>query len=177
LFAWGLLELPFCSISIWGVSIGKDMAISTTEAQTYVTGLYQNILNRAPDPGGYTYWVNDLVSGATEAQVQNAFLNSSEYKGSSSDQAHWANLNAQQTNTISVVSPVEPMAPVVSNVSSGTVVPSSQVAIQAQSNNSTDLFSSIGLPSLAVEGFSSTEVYLGIGAAAVLLFMLSSGRR
>ena len=45
-----------------------------------VTGLYETLLDREPDPGGLAYWVNLLDSGTlTLAQVQNDFVTSQEY--------------------------------------------------------------------------------------------------
>lgn len=45
----------------------------------FVTAVYQNTLGRAPDPGGYTYWVGQLDSGQmTRAHVMLLFAESSE---------------------------------------------------------------------------------------------------
>lgn len=52
----------------------------TTEE--FVTLIYQNVLGRNPDPGGYTYWVGQLNSGAmTRGQLMLGFSESTEYKG------------------------------------------------------------------------------------------------
>ena len=38
---------------------------STAAVQAFVTSVYENLFNRAPDPGGEAYWVNQLQSGAS----------------------------------------------------------------------------------------------------------------
>ncbi|QEI04914.1 DUF4214 domain-containing protein [Pigmentiphaga aceris] len=43
---------------------GDDMT-----QRDYVTALYQNVLNRAPDQAGSDFWVNALNSGSSRAQV------------------------------------------------------------------------------------------------------------
>lgn len=48
----------------------------------YVDLVYQNVLGRAPDAGGRTYWVNQLASGAkNRGQVMVGFSESPEYSG------------------------------------------------------------------------------------------------
>lgn len=48
---------------------------------TFITALYQNILDRAPDQGGFAYWNNQLESGIlNEAQVLASFSESNENK-------------------------------------------------------------------------------------------------
>lgn len=37
--------------------------------QAFVTALYQNALHRAPDPGGFNYWLGELANGASRADV------------------------------------------------------------------------------------------------------------
>ena len=47
----------------------------------FVTVFYKDILNRAPDPGGYAYWLNALNSGSiTPAGMAAGFLTSQEYR-------------------------------------------------------------------------------------------------
>lgn len=48
--------------------------------QNPITALYQNILGRAPDAEGAQYWQNQLNSGMPLSEIQQAFLNSQEYK-------------------------------------------------------------------------------------------------
>jgi hypothetical protein len=48
----------------------------------YVEDLYDAILRRGPDPGGFSYWVGQLAAGAiTRNALLNAFINSSEFQG------------------------------------------------------------------------------------------------
>jgi len=50
--------------------------------EAFVNLVYQNILGRAPDPGGYAFWVGELNSGRrTRGQVMIGFSESAEYKG------------------------------------------------------------------------------------------------
>jgi len=50
--------------------------------EAFVNLVYQNILGRAPDPGGYAFWVGELNSGRrTRGQVMIGFSESPEYKG------------------------------------------------------------------------------------------------
>jgi hypothetical protein len=54
----------------------------TLSNEQFVTLVYQNVLGRSPDPGGYAYWVGQLSSGAmTRGQVIVGFSESEEYKG------------------------------------------------------------------------------------------------
>ena len=45
----------------------------------FVTLLYQNVLNRAPDAGGLTGWLNALADGSTRAEVVRGFSQSGEF--------------------------------------------------------------------------------------------------
>jgi hypothetical protein len=48
----------------------------------FVNLVYQNILGRAPDPGGYAFWVGELNAGRwTRGQVMVGFSESAEYRG------------------------------------------------------------------------------------------------
>ena len=50
--------------------------------EQFVTLVYQNVLGRSPNPGGYTYWVGELNLGAlTRGQLILGFSESTEYKG------------------------------------------------------------------------------------------------
>jgi hypothetical protein len=44
----------------------------------FVTALYADLLNRAPDSGGLAHWVAQLNGGTSRASVANSFLSSSE---------------------------------------------------------------------------------------------------
>jgi len=45
-----------------------------------VTDLYQTFLNRAPDPGGLTFWVNYLAQGLTPNMLITQFAYCDEFK-------------------------------------------------------------------------------------------------
>lgn len=44
----------------------------------FVTSLYNNVLHRAPDPGGFAYWIDALHNGTDRAVVLNGFSESAE---------------------------------------------------------------------------------------------------
>ncbi|MEZ5205029.1 MAG: DUF4214 domain-containing protein [Acidimicrobiales bacterium] len=46
--------------------------------ESYVTKAYSDVLGRAPDPSGRTFWTNKLNNGADRGQVALQFLNSPE---------------------------------------------------------------------------------------------------
>jgi hypothetical protein len=46
----------------------------------YVNALYNNVLGRPADSGGYTYWTNQLAGGMTRAQLLLAFNDSAEFE-------------------------------------------------------------------------------------------------
>ena len=46
----------------------------------FVTLLYDNVLHRAPDAGGYNYWMNELSHGVSREQVLTGFSESTENK-------------------------------------------------------------------------------------------------
>jgi hypothetical protein len=47
-------------------------------AETFVTALYGNVLDRAPEQSGYNYWVNSLKQGTSRADVLIGFSESPE---------------------------------------------------------------------------------------------------
>jgi RHS repeat-associated protein len=47
----------------------------------YVTDLYSAFLQRSPDSGGLTYWLNALNSGSSRTDVRNGFAYSLEFQG------------------------------------------------------------------------------------------------
>ncbi len=51
-----------------------------TPDQRYVTQLYRDLLNRDPDSGGQSNWVNILGTGQSRTVVSNAFTNSTEFR-------------------------------------------------------------------------------------------------
>ena len=58
-----------------------DFWRSREHRQFEVNQFYQKYLGRSADPSGSSAWVNALQAGATELQVEQGFLNSTEYKG------------------------------------------------------------------------------------------------
>ena len=57
----------------------------------FVTLVYQNVLGRAPDAGGFAFWKNELDTGArTRGQVMLGFSESEEYGGSSGSMVYVA---------------------------------------------------------------------------------------
>lgn len=63
-------------------------ALNNTE---FVQLLYQNVLNRAADPGGLSNWVGQLDGGATRAQVVLGFSESPEFRaGTATEAANFA---------------------------------------------------------------------------------------
>jgi hypothetical protein len=78
-------------------AISDAFAASSEFQQTYgalskeafVDLVYQNILGRAPDPGGYAFWVGELNSGRrTRGQVMTGFSDSAEYEGLTSHEVY-----------------------------------------------------------------------------------------
>jgi len=56
-------------------------SMTQDEAVSYVTGLYQSILGRAPLQDGLDYWVNSLMAGATADDVRYNIFISPEFGG------------------------------------------------------------------------------------------------
>ena len=57
--------------------------------EQFVTLVYQNVLGRAPDSLGYSYWVNQLNSGLqTRGQVMAGFSESPEYRSVSANKVY-----------------------------------------------------------------------------------------
>ncbi|MCP5127842.1 MAG: autotransporter-associated beta strand repeat-containing protein [Gammaproteobacteria bacterium] len=80
-----------------------DSAEYRTQSAALVTvdELYLGLLNRAPDPGGQTYWVNLLEQGAAETTIIDDFLNSAEF--------HDQVLPADGTTPLTLIGMDEPM--------------------------------------------------------------------
>ena len=87
------------------------------------------------------------------------------------------NVPAGTTYTPPDVAPVNSVSPSTQTTSQNPSVPSvnatPSTSVQAQGATSVSGFS---LPDLSFNGFSSTEVYLGLGAVAVILLMMSQER-
>ncbi|MGH9577436.1 MAG: DUF4214 domain-containing protein, partial [Terriglobales bacterium] len=54
--------------------------LSTSFSETYVTMMYVGMLKRAPDSGGFTFWVNYLDTGNSGQALINGFLGAQEYR-------------------------------------------------------------------------------------------------
>ena len=69
---------------------------SLTDSQ-FVTQLYANVLDRAPDSGGFAYWTSQVVNGESREQVLGGFAFSAEavsnathgFTGQSGQHAAW----------------------------------------------------------------------------------------
>jgi virginiamycin B lyase len=59
---------------------------TTANVGGFVTSLYQTVLERAPDPGGLSFWLQQLRAGATHDQLAQAFWVSAEHRGLEVDQ-------------------------------------------------------------------------------------------
>jgi subtilisin-like proprotein convertase family protein len=57
----------------------SDEYKGTSFNKVYVTMIYVGMLRRAPDQGGFDFWVNALNNGASGLQLIQGFLNSVEY--------------------------------------------------------------------------------------------------
>ncbi len=55
-------------------------AYGTLDASAFVTALYRNLLGRAPDPAGFSYWTFLVNFGAPRAGVVQGFIQSPEYE-------------------------------------------------------------------------------------------------
>jgi hypothetical protein len=51
---------------------------ATRSAEDFLVKVYEHMLHRAPDPGGYAYWLGVMQKGATEGQVLAAISESPE---------------------------------------------------------------------------------------------------
>ncbi|TDX02135.1 DUF4214 domain-containing protein [Dinghuibacter silviterrae] len=70
-------ELNNGSILPWQVAQG---ILGTVEYQTdYVTHIFNTVLNRAPDPGGLSFWVGQMQGGMNQLDVYKSFLNGPEF--------------------------------------------------------------------------------------------------
>jgi hypothetical protein len=63
----------------------------------FVTRVYQNVLGRAPDSGGFNFWLGRLAAGMTRGQLMVNFSESAEFKGKEAGtvrvvEAFWAML-------------------------------------------------------------------------------------
>ncbi|HVC96995.1 MAG TPA: DUF4214 domain-containing protein [Pirellulales bacterium] len=63
------------------VTIASTVAVAAvgTPHQHYVMAVYEDVLGRAPDPGGLSHWTEQLDSGALSSSVAAAIAHSDEY--------------------------------------------------------------------------------------------------
>jgi hypothetical protein len=76
------------------------------DAKSFVTSLYQNLLNRAPDPSGLSFYLQEINNGASNQQIATEIWRSPEHRGiqvdgfyltflhrnaDTSGRAHWVN--------------------------------------------------------------------------------------
>ena len=54
--------------------------ITLTESNIRVISFYYGMLRRAPDQGGYDFWVNELKIGKSPNDLINGFISSAEYQ-------------------------------------------------------------------------------------------------
>lgn len=66
----GIVESFFSSSEYSNLHVTND---------SFVIGLYRDVLGRSADVAGGSYWVNELESGATRASVVQSFVNSTEF--------------------------------------------------------------------------------------------------
>lgn len=62
-------------------------------ATSFVTSLYENLLNRAPDTAGLNFWVSEINSGMSNQQVATGFWQSAEHRGVEVDTYYQTFLN------------------------------------------------------------------------------------
>lgn len=170
--------------------------ISLASAQQVVNGLYQQYYNRLPTQAEAADWEGVLINGSQSvAQVSQQFATGGlQYTPAALPPPPSTTTFAPPPPPPSSIAVPPPTIQTTTSVVSGTVpsvggqpltgdiplpLPNEGVGaaligtIQGQANNSTDMFSAIGLPNLAFGGFSNDTVWLGLGAVAVLFFMMS----
>lgn len=59
----------------------RCLPVSPGTTAGFVTGMYQNVLDRAPDPAGFQFWVGQLNASASRKAVANSFWKSDERHG------------------------------------------------------------------------------------------------
>ena len=66
----------------------EDRTLLSVPPASYLSALYQDVLQRAPDPSGLAYWSNLLQHDTWATQVALAVINSGEYHTRFLDQAY-----------------------------------------------------------------------------------------
>ncbi|HEV3344262.1 MAG TPA: DUF4214 domain-containing protein [Pirellulales bacterium] len=60
-------------------SINLNVQPNTAQLQKFVTKVYSDLLGRAPEPDGLTFWTNQLASGVPRSQIAEALTHTPEY--------------------------------------------------------------------------------------------------
>jgi autotransporter-associated beta strand protein len=60
--------------------------VSCNPDQAFVTALYQNVLHRVSDPGGFSFWVRLVDQGVSRIDIASGFQTSAEHRGLEVDQ-------------------------------------------------------------------------------------------
>jgi hypothetical protein len=58
-----------------------DPSLDASSPEAWVTGLYQELLQREPDPGGFAYWVGRIEAGLSLEEAAERFVFSEEFAG------------------------------------------------------------------------------------------------
>jgi hypothetical protein len=163
--------------------------LTNQQASNFVVSSYQAIFGRNPgDMNVLQPFITQIAEGqmTTDGWISR-MLSNSEYLQSQADQANWLAMGGSTGFYKALASDYTWHKPTINKVST-TTVNVIQPVVGSTSQNSPIVSmpapgippSTIGftLPNLAFNGFSSTEVYLGLGALAVVgFFMFSGGRR
>ena len=79
-------EVPGAGASVTTTSVGATARVTVgpsaegAKIQRYITSVYQDLFNRAPDPGGLGTWTTRLLSGTPRSAVADAISASNEYR-------------------------------------------------------------------------------------------------
>ena len=63
----------------WGFVFSQEFVNLNTTNEEYLTVLYQAFFKRQPDPGGFTYWLDQFTNGASREDVLNGFIYAQEF--------------------------------------------------------------------------------------------------
>jgi len=67
--------------------------VTVTPNQAYIAALYQAVLNRSPDTGGFNFWVQQLQAGVSRSMIAQAFELSVEHRVIEVNQFYDGNVN------------------------------------------------------------------------------------
>ena len=80
------------------------MRFGDQDDESFVTRLYQNVLDRDPDAQGLARWTGDLADGASRAEVVRGFAQSPEFRAATAPE-HAAWVRAQGTDDVLIGGP------------------------------------------------------------------------